>query len=103
MPGPMGGRNPGVEKPKNAGKTFLRIIKYFGKRKALLLIVALSLVLSTVCSVGASYWLRPILNDVADTISNGTFQSEGIKLLIKNLIIVSYFYVGASLFTFIQA
>ncbi|MBR2133348.1 MAG: ABC transporter ATP-binding protein [Eubacterium sp.] len=103
MPGPMGGRNPGVVKPKNAGKTFLRIIKYFGKRKALLLIVALSLVLSTVCSVGASYWLRPILNDVADTISNGTFQSEGIKLLIKNLIIVSSFYVGASLFTFIQA
>ena len=103
MPGPMGGRNPGVVKPKNAGKTFLRIIKYFGKRKALLLIVALSLVLSTVCSVGASYWLRPILNDVADTISNGTFQSEGIRLLVKNLIIVSSFYVGASLFTFIQA
>ncbi len=103
MPGPMGGRNPGVVKPKNAGKTFLRIIKYFGKRKALLLIVALSLVLSTVCSVGASYWLRPILNDVADTISNGTFQSEGIRLLVKNLIIVSSFYIGASLFTFIQA
>lgn len=103
MPGPMRGRNPGVVKPKNAGKTFLRIIKYFGKRKALLAIVALSLILSTVCSVGASYWLRPILNDVADTIRDGTFQTLGIKLLVKNLIIVASFYVGASLFTFIQA
>ena len=102
MPGP-GGRNPGVVKPKNAGKTALRILEYFGRRKALLAVVFLSLILSTVCSVGASYWLKPILDDVAKTISNGTFVSEGIKLLVKNLIIVSSLYLGASLFTFVQA
>lgn len=102
MPGP-GGRNPGVVKPKNAGKTALRIVRYFGRRKALLAIVFTALILSTVCSIGASYWLKPILDDVAKTISDGTFKTEGIKLLAKNLLIVSSLYVGASLFTFIQS
>lgn len=102
MPGP-GGRNPGVVKPKNAGRTALRILEYFGRRKTMLLIVFLSLILTTLCSIGASYWLKPILDDVARTISDGTFKTEGIRLLVKNLIIVSSLYVGASLFTFVQA
>lgn len=102
MPGP-GGRNPGVVKPKNAGRTALRILEYFGRRKAMLFVVFLSLILTTVCSIGASYWLKPILDDVARTISEGTFKTEGIRLLVKNLMIVSSLYVGASLFTFVQA
>lgn len=102
MPGPMG-RNPGVVKPRDAGKTFFRILKYFGRKKAFLVVVFVSLILSTVCSVAASYWLRPILNGVADTIKAGTFATEGVSLLIKNLVIVSLFYLGASLFTFVQA
>ncbi len=102
MPGP-GGRNPGVVKPKNAGKTLLRVLEYFGRKRALLAIVFAALLLSTVCSIGASYWLKPILDDVAKTISAGTFKTEGVKLLVKNLIIVASFYIGASFFTFVQA
>lgn len=102
MPGP-GGRNPGIVKPKNAGRTALRILEYFGRKKAFLVVVFISLLLATACSIGASYWLKPILDDVAKTISAGTFKTEGIKLLAKNLIIVASLYVGASLFTFIQA
>ncbi|MBQ9227798.1 MAG: ABC transporter ATP-binding protein [Eubacterium sp.] len=100
---PGGGRNPGVVKPKNAKKTLLGIVQYIGKSKYLLLLVLLMLVLSTLCETGASYWLKPILNDVADTIQAGTFATEGVRLLVKNLIIVAVFYVGASLFTFIQS
>lgn len=102
MPGP-GGRNPGVVKPKNAAKTAARILRYFGRRKALLAVVLVSLILSTVCSVGAAYWLKPILDDVARTIDNHTFKEVGLKLLVKNLLIVSSLYTGASLFSFIQA
>ena len=54
---PMGGRNPGVVKPKNAKKTLLGIVEYIGRSKFLLLIVLLMLVLSTLCQTGASYWL----------------------------------------------
>ena len=100
---PPGGRNPGVVKPKDAKKTLLGIVQYIGKSKYLLLLVLLMLVLETVCSTGASYWLKPILNDVADTIGDGTFTTRGVQLLTKNLIIVSLFYIGSSLFSFIQA
>ncbi|MBQ7202937.1 MAG: ABC transporter ATP-binding protein [Eubacterium sp.] len=100
---PMGGRNPGVVKPKNAKKTLLGIVEYIGRSKFLLLIVLLMLVLSTLCQTGASYWLKPILNDVADSIKANTFATEGIKQLSKNLIIVSLFYIGVAIFNYIQA
>ena len=100
---PMGGRNPGLVKPKNTKKSITRLVGYIGRSKYLLLIVLLMLVLSTLCQTGASYWLKPILNDVASSIKAGNFATEGVKQLIKNLVIVSAFYVGASLFTFIQA
>lgn len=100
---PMGPRGRVPQKPKNAKQTLKRIISYIGKNKFLLLIVFLSLILSTVCQMGASYWLKPILDDVAVTIKAGTFLTEGTKLLAKNLAIVSSFYIGASLFMFIQA
>lgn len=106
MPGPMGkggGRNPMGAKPKDAKKTLLRIVKYIGKSKSLLFVVLISLILSTLCQTGASYWLKPILNDVADTIKAGTFFTTGIKKLITNLVIVFLFYLGTSLFMFIQS
>ena len=102
---PMGGP-PGksdFKKPKNAKKTFGRILKYMGKNKVLLLVVFVSLVLSTVCSIGASYCLKPILNDVASSVKAGNFASDGVSTLIKNLARLSALYIGASLFTFIQS
>lgn len=102
MPGP-GGRNFAAPKPKNAKKTFGRLLKYIGKSKYLLIIVFLMLILGTLCQTGASYWLKPILNDVQSSIVAGTFATEGVRQLAKNLIIVSSFYVGASLFIFIQS
>ena len=100
---PMGGRNPGLVKPKNTKKSVVRILGYIGRSKFLLLIVFLMLILSTLCQTGASYWLKPILNDVKASIEAGNFATEGVKKLILNLVIVSAFYLGASLFTFIQA
>lgn len=100
---PMGPRNPGVVKPQNVKKSFSRILEYIGKNKALLFVVLLMLVLSTVCSTGASYWLKPILDDVASSIKNGDFATNGVHQLIINLVIVSAFYIGASVCTFIQS
>ncbi|MBE6742139.1 MAG: ABC transporter ATP-binding protein [Ruminococcaceae bacterium] len=100
---PMGGRNPGLVKPKNTKKSVVRILGYIGRSKFLLLIVFLMLILSTLCQTGASYWLKPILNDVKSSIEAGNFATEGVKKLIMNLVIVSAFYVGASLFSFVQA
>lgn len=91
------------KKPKNAKKTFGRILSYMGKNKLFLILVFLMLILSTVCSIGASYCLKPILNDISASIKAGTFMDEGIRTLVKNLVRLALLYVGASVFTFIQS
>ena len=100
---PMGGRNPGLVKPKNTKQSVTRVMGYIGRSKLLLGVVFLMLILTTLCQTGASYWLKPILNDVASSIKAGNFATVGIKQLMTNLAIVSAFYVGAALFSFIQS
>lgn len=108
MPGPMGpppggGRGREIVKPKDARKTLGKILAYMGKSKLFLIMVVFALILSTACQLGASYWLKPILDSVAQTIKAGTFATEGVRRLIKNLIIVGLFYAGSAVFTFIQS
>lgn len=102
---PMGppGKKGDFKKPKNAKRTLGKILQYMGKNKMLLIVVFIMLILSTACSIGASYCLKPILNDVASSIKAGNFFDEGIKLLVKNLALLSLLYVGASLFSFVQS
>ena len=97
------GKSAGTQKPKNTKKTLLQILEYIGKNKVLLIVVLIMLVLGTVCQTGASYWLKPILDDVEAAIKAGNFATEGVKQLITNLVIVSAFYIGAAVFTFLQS
>lgn len=92
-----------VQKPKSALKTFGRILKYMGRSKLLLIVVFIMLLLSTICMVGASYCLKPILNDVAASIKANNFLDVGLKVLINNLLKLFLLYVGSSLFMFIQS
>lgn len=62
----------------------------------MLLAVFVMLIASTVCSVGASYWLKPILNDIDVSIRAGNFATVGVQSLMRNLAIVSALYIGAS-------
>lgn len=102
---PMGppGRNSDMKKPKDIKKTFGRILKYMGKNWSFLLVVLVMLILSTACSVGASYCLRPILDGVERTVKAGTFATEGKQLLLSNLALLFTLYVGSAMFTFIQS
>lgn len=84
-------------------KTFGRILQYAGKSKFMLLAVFVMLIASTVCSVGASYWLKPILNDIDASIRAGNFATVGVQSLMRNLAIVSALYIGASLYAYIQS
>ena len=55
MPGMGGpGGKKGYAKPKNAKQVFKRILSYIGKNKALLFVVFIMLILSTLCTTGAS-------------------------------------------------
>lgn len=103
MPGPHGPNQHGFSKPKNAKKTFGRVLKYMGRSKLFLIIVFATLVLGTVCQLGASYWLKPILNSVEASIKAGNFATVGIKALVQNLVIVALMYAGVAVFSFIQS
>ena len=89
--GPPGRRND-FKKPKNAKKTFTRILKYMGKNKLFLILVFLMLILSTVCNLLASYCLKPILNDIAASIKAGTLNHVHLCILVlKHLVKILLF------------
>ena len=102
---PMGppGRKSDFKKPKNAKRTLGRILKYMGKSKALLLLVFIMLVLATVCSIGASYCLKPILDGIEASLRAGTFKTQGVQVLLSNLGLLALLYIGAALFNFGQS
>ena len=60
MPGPQ--HNMKYARPKNAKKTFLRILSYLKKYKGRLILVAVAMLLSTLSSVIGNYFMKPILN-----------------------------------------
>ena len=60
-PGPGGAKD--FRKPKNTKATLLRILSYAGKRKKLIVWIIISMLLSTGCSLAASYFLKPLIDD----------------------------------------
>ena len=66
-PGPGGpGRGPGrhdFQKPKDLRGTLGKLMRYLGRYAHLLVLVAALLVVSSVCTVGGSYLIKPLIND----------------------------------------
>ncbi len=53
----------GFQRPKDMKGTFKKLMRYVGRYKAALVLVAVCLILSTVGSVASSYMLKPLLNN----------------------------------------
>ena len=64
-PGPHGPGGPGggFRKPKNIRSTLGKLMRYLGRYKLHLVLVAALLVVSSACTVGGSYLIRPLIND----------------------------------------
>ncbi|MBQ8389700.1 MAG: ABC transporter ATP-binding protein, partial [Oscillibacter sp.] len=58
-PGPRGG----FQKPKDLKATISKLMRYLGRYKVHLCVVAVLLVVSSVCSVGGSFLIKPLIND----------------------------------------
>ena len=82
----------GYQKPKNMGKTVANLLRYIGRSKWLLLVVALCLVLYSVCTVGGSYLLKFLVNDA---IVPGDYA-----LLAKLLALMALIYIAGAVFSF---
>ena len=64
MPMPRHGPNRGgYQKPKNLRGTVGKLMNYLGRYKLQLILVAICILISSACSVGGSYLLRPLIND----------------------------------------
>ena len=92
MGGPGGRNRHGYQKPKNMGKTLKKLMEYLGRSKWLLIIVAICLVLYSVCTIGGSYLLKPLVNDA---IIPGDFAK-----LAQTLALMACIYIAAAGFSF---
>jgi len=61
MPGPH--HDTKYARPKDAKKTFLRILRYLKNYKGRLVLVAVAMLLSTLSGVVGNYFMKPILNE----------------------------------------
>ncbi|HBR03773.1 MAG TPA: multidrug ABC transporter ATP-binding protein, partial [Ruminiclostridium sp.] len=59
MPGPM---IKAVMKPKDAGKTLGRILKYMSEYRLKLIIIAIAIIISAFAGVAGTYFLKPVIN-----------------------------------------
>lgn len=97
MPGPGGpGPQDGFKKPKNAKKTIKTMLDYIGKSKYLLILVSFTVIASTACSVLASARLQPLID-------KAIYPHFDKAELIKQLIILTVFYVTSSVLSFLQS
>ena len=87
-PGPRGG----FQKPKDLRGTLGKLMRYLGRYKAHLAIVVVLLVVSSLCGVGGSYLLKPLINDY---IVPGDFRG-----LARMLAVMAAVYVCGSLASF---
>ena len=63
MPGPGGRNKHGFQRPGDLKGTVRKLMRYIGRYKAFLLLVAVCLIGSTFCSIYGSFLLKPLIND----------------------------------------
>ena len=61
--GPGHGPRGGFRKPKNMRGTLRKLMRYLGRYKAHLTLVVVLLFISSACTVGGSYLIKPLIND----------------------------------------
>ena len=99
MAGPQGRHGHGAnsfQKPKNAKKTFKRILDYFGRSKGLLFFVGLFLIISTLCNILGSYRIKIIIDEAV-------FPKFDAHKLVIQLAVLAAIYVAGSLSSFAQS
>ena len=61
--GPGSAPQGGFRKPKNMRETLRKLMRYLGRYKAYLVVVVVLLIISSACTVGGSYLIKPLIND----------------------------------------
>ncbi len=91
-PGPGGKMK--FEKPKNTKKTLLRLLSYVTQKKALLIVVFILVLFSSLANVIGTYLLTPIINEIGNMLSTG---SRDFTTIIKFLCVLAVIYILGAL------
>ncbi len=86
--GPGRRNNPNPQRPKNMMATITRLLSYLMKRPVMLVAALLMVVLSALCSVAATYMMRPIINNLTDAVANGVSELPGLLSSVLQLLLV---------------
>ena len=90
-PGGPGARG-GYQKPKDAKRTMLRLMKYISGKKWLLVIVFLCVIISSVASIAGTYLIRPVLNEL---VGGGSLSDKLVYLAKMLAVMACVFLLGA--------
>ena len=101
MAGP-GGRRGGFERPKNARRTFMRVLDYMLRQKWLMLCVLLCIAVSAGAGVFGTYMLKPIINQGILPLVGQPLNAATLAPLVGMLAITAAVYLIGALCTFIQ-
>ena len=86
-----------MAKPQDAKKTLGRLLKYIAAEKAVLCIVAIFVVISSLSGIVGNYLLKPIINDHIVPLIGTTPTSEQLGGLISMLVTMALVYIAGAL------
>ncbi|MCC8064749.1 MAG: ABC transporter ATP-binding protein, partial [Clostridiales bacterium] len=86
--GPGRRNNPNPQRPKNMMATITRLLSYLMKRPVMLISALLMVVLSSLCSVAATYMMRPIINNLTDAVAEGVTVLPNLLTSVLQLFLV---------------
>lgn len=90
-------RNRSFAKPKDAASAFKRVVRYMFESKALLLVVAVLVLISSAAGVAGTYMLKPIINDYIIPIIGKKPSIQLFTPFIKILIFTAAIYLLGAL------
>ncbi|MBQ5778055.1 MAG: ABC transporter ATP-binding protein [Oscillospiraceae bacterium] len=83
-------------KPKNTGRTILRILGYMKGQRAKLALVFVGILISSLAGVAGTYFLKPIFNTIEEGIRTGNFDPSSLLSGILSMVAVYIVGVAAS-------
>lgn len=110
--GPGGGpAKHGFRKPKNTGKTLIRMFSYLSGSVPLLIIAFAMVAVSALAGVFATYLLKPIINNltvnlelyIASGLANEAARDIVLKNLIKDIFLMAAVYFSGAIGTYISS
>lgn len=93
--GGPGGPHPRTEKPKQIGKTLLRLFGALSDNRITLLISLLLIIISALAAITGTWYLKPLINNI--------IGGADLRKLAQSLVVIGLIYGAGALATYISS